>query len=237
LAHAGVFQLAREIVFPSICRQCGKIADPGIPLCPLCLQAVEVIKSRCDICGEAFAPSSLDHVCGDCLEERPIFQKAAAWAKFSGPAADAVQRFKYQRAFFYLDWMVAGMAEVYKREFAGENFDMIIPVPLHWVRLMKRGYNQALVLARPLARKLKAPIQAGALSRAINNPPQVGLSRFQRKENMKKVFAVKNPGRVKGKKILLIDDVITTGATMDAAAKALLKSGAGQVSALAFARA
>ena len=101
-----------------------------------------------------------------------------------------------------------------------------MPVPLHWRRLLSRGYNQALILARPISRKLKIPIAAGALGRAINNPTQVGLSRPQRKENLKKVFQVKNPVKVADKNILLIDDVITTGATVDEVARVLRKAGA-----------
>jgi len=237
MAASGVLQLARELVFPSACRLCANPAEPGMPICEACLSRMEFINARCDICGESFAAGNTEHVCGDCSLDRPDFEKARAWVKFQDPVISIVHRFKYQHGFYFVDWMVTGMVDVFRRGFAEEKFDVIIPVPLHWMRLLTRGYNQALILARPLSRKLKIPIAPGALVRAINNPPQVGLSRSQRRENMKKVFAVKNKKIVAGKKILLIDDVITTGATVSEAAKVLVKAGAETVSVLAFGRA
>jgi len=234
---AGVLQLARELVFPSICRLCANPADPGMPVCDACLSRMEFINARCDICGEAFTEGNTEHVCGDCALDRPVFEKARAWVKFQDPVQIIIHDFKYRRGFYFADWMVTGMLEVFEREFAEDKFDVIIPVPLHWRRLLTRGYNQALILARPISWKLKIPIAPGALARAINNPPQVGLSRAKRIENMKKVFAVKKPGQIKGKKILLVDDVITTGATVSEAAKVLGKAGAETVSVLAFGRA
>jgi len=237
MAAAGVLQIARELVFPSICRLCANPAEPGAPVCDDCLTKIEFIKARCDICGESFAAGNIEHVCGDCSLDRPSFEKARAWVKFQDPVISIVHRFKYRHGFYFADWMVTGMVDVFEREFADEKFDVIIPVPLHWRRLLTRGYNQALILARPLGRKLKIPIAPGALVRRVNNPPQVGLSRAQRRENMKKVFAVKNKKNVAGKNILLVDDVITTGATVSEAAKVLVKAGAETVSVLAFGRA
>lgn len=230
-------ELARELLFPSICYLCSGHADSGMPLCPDCLAKVEFIGSRCEICGEPFTGEGIERLCGDCLDARPHFEKARAWVKFQDPVSEIAHRFKYQRAFHFLDWMAEGMIRTASTELSGQRFDMIIPVPLHWRRLLTRGYNQALILARPVSRALKIPVRAGALVRAVHNPPQVGLSRPARKENMKKVFKVTNPKKVAGKNILLLDDVITTGATMDEAAKVLKKAGAKSVCALAFARA
>jgi ComF family protein len=237
MAGSGVLRLAQELIFPSICRLCEKPAEPDMPLCNGCLSRIEFIQARCDICGESFAAGNIEHVCGDCALDRPSFEKARAWVKFRDPVTSIVHRFKYQHGFYFADWMVTGMIEVFRREYGEEKFDVMIPVPLHWMRLLTRGYNQALILARPLSRKLKIPIAPGALARRVNNPPQVGLSRAKRIENLKKVFAVKNPKQIKGKNILLVDDVITTGATVSEAAKVLVKAGAETVSVLAFGRA
>jgi len=235
---AGIYSIGRELFFPSFCYLCKAAAEPGQPLCQNCLSKIEFIAgARCLICGELFLGQAISHICGDCAREKPHFEKARAWVKFQEPAVQIAHMFKYSRAFHFLDWMAVGMIDVFQKEFAGESFDFIIPVSLHWLRLVQRGYNQALILAKPLSRKLKIPIRAGALVRIRNNPPQVGLSRNQRKENIKKVFRLKNSKLVQGRNILLVDDVITTGATVDEAAKVLRKAGADKVSVLAFARA
>jgi ComF family protein len=237
LPVAAAYNLVKEIVFPSICYLCSSPARTGMPLCADCLAKFDYLgESRCDICGEAFA-GGVAHLCADCLDSKPKFAKARAFVKFSEPATRIVHAFKYQRGFHYLDWMVAGMLEVFKREFAGEKFDLLIPMSLHWRRLMARGYNQALILARPLSRKLRIPLEASVLNRAKNNPPQVGLSKAERRENLKKVFEVTNRKTVEDKTVLLVDDVITTGATANEAARALRKAGAEKVCVLAFARA
>lgn len=237
MAATGILDLARELVFPSQCALCGTPSLTGDPLCDKCLGSLELISgSRCDICGEAFAPGTDAHTCGDCATERPNFEEARAWLKFQAPVNSIIHLFKYKRGFYFLDWMVSGMVETFRREYAGREFDLVAPIPLHWRRLLTRGYNQALILAKPIGRKLKMKVAPGALSRTGNTPPQVGLSRNQRKENLKKAFAIKDPKRVAGKKILLVDDVITTGATVDEAARVLKKAGAREVRVLAFGR-
>ena len=150
---------------------------------------------------------------------------------------EIVHRFKYQREFAFLAWMSDEMAGVYQEEFAPLDFDLIIPVPLHWQRLLKRGYNQSQLLARFLAKKINLPLAPSVLVRTKNTPPQVGLSRNQREKNLKKAFLVKKPSLVEGKKLLLIDDVITTGATIEEASRTLKRAGAELVGVLAFARA
>jgi ComF family protein len=229
--------LARELLFPSFCYLCREPAHEGMPLCPECLSKIELIQNRCQICGEPFSGEAGERSCGDCMQDPPHFVKARAWARFGGPMLDVIHKFKYQRGFQFAEWMAAGMIEVFEKEFADQEVDLIVPVPLHWRRLLSRGYNQALILARPISRKLKIPIAAGVLARAVNNPSQVGLSRPKRKENLKKVFQVESKSKVAGKNILLIDDVITTGATVDEVARVLRKAGAESVCVLAFARA
>lgn len=237
MAGTGFLELARELLFPSFCILCRNPAEMGLPVCPDCLSRMEFISAKCGLCGEPFTGEVSERLCRDCMTEKPHFDKARAWLKFQEPVIGIIHSFKYQRQFQFLDWMAQGLSQLFQTEFAGQKFDMLIPVPLHWQRLMQRGYNQAFILARPMSRKLKIPLRPGALTRARNNPPQVGLTRPQRKENIKKVFAVKNPKMVSGKNILLVDDVITTGATVDEAAKVLRKAGADSVSVLALARA
>lgn len=237
MSRSGVLELARELLFPSFCALCTNPAEMGMPLCPDCLSRMEFISARCGLCGEPFSGEPAERLCKDCMTEKPHFEKARAWLKFQEPVTGIVHGFKYQRQFQFLDWMARGLCRLFQKEFAGQKFDMLVPLPMHWQRLMQRGYNQALILARPISQKLKIPLRTGTLVRVRNNPPQVGLTRPARKQNIKKVFAVKNPKMVSGKNILLIDDVITTGATVDEAARVLRKAGAESVSVLALARA
>ena len=168
---AGTFlrNLALETLFPSFCHLCSKSAEQSLPLCPECLEQIRPIGSaRCEICGKGFEGEVSGRLCGDCISRRPSFDAARALAIFQDPLVQVIHRFKYNRGFYYLDWMAEGMAQVYQREFADEKFDLVMPVPLHWLRLLKRGYNQALILAQPLKQKT----QAAARGRSAGADPQ-----------------------------------------------------------------
>lgn len=228
---------ALELVFPSFCHLCRRSAEESLPLCPDCLEQIERIgKSRCEICGKGFTGETPDRRCGDCLGHQPAFARARAFARYQDPMLSIIHRFKYNRGFYFLDWMIQGLLGVYQREFSEEKFELLVPIPLHWRRILRRGYNQAFILAKPLSQKLGIPIAPGALIRTRNTEAQAGLSPAQRKENVKKSFRVKSQKLVAEKRILLIDDVITTGITINEAAKTLKKAGAERVCALALAR-
>ena len=231
-------RLLSELIFPSLCLLCSHPAETKMPLCSRCLEKLEWLRDNCcQICGLGFAPTSPAHLCGKCQLKPPSYHLARAVVKFEEPAVEIVHRFKYQREFAFLAWMSDEMARVYQEQFAPLDFDLIIPVPLHWQRLLKRGYNQSQLLARFLAKKINLPLASSVLVRTQNTPPQVGLSRNQREKNLKKAFLVKKPSWIQGKKVLLIDDVITTGATIQEASKTLKRAGAELVGVLAFARA
>ncbi|HET6370449.1 MAG TPA: phosphoribosyltransferase family protein, partial [Nitrospiria bacterium] len=114
--------------------------------------------------------------------------------------------------------------------------DIVIPIPLHPARLREREFNQAALLARPLAKHLSVSFMVDLLDRVLPTPQQVGLSREERARNVRKAFAVRQPDSIAGKRILLVDDVFTTGATLNEAAKSLKKKGAKDVIACALAR-
>jgi len=228
--------LAYELIFPSQCQLCGDLAHFKIPLCNTCLKKVQKIGNlRCEICGKAFTGET-NRICGNCIKEKPKFDQARAWAKFEEPMVQIIHQFKYQRGFQFANWMVNNLVEVHQTQFSDQKFDLLIPIPLHWKRLLQRGYNQALILAQPLSKKLKIPLDTTILQKTTNTPPQVGLSSAQRKENLKKSFQIKKPKLIAGKNILLVDDVITSGATANEASKILKQAGAKKVCILALAR-
>jgi len=226
-----------EVLFPSFCYLCSQPAPSGMPLCEECLNQIEKINNKCRICGVAFSEITPEHICGRCRKEKPKFDLARGWVKFTDPASQIIHQFKYQRGFYFLNWIADGLAELYETEFASLDFDLIVPVPLHWKRLIQRGYNQALILAKALARRIKLPLNPSLLKRKINTQTQVGLSINQRKKNLKNAFEVKQKDKVFGKRILVVDDVITTGTTANEVSKALKNAGAEIVGIIAFARA
>lgn len=125
------------------------------------------------------------------------------------------------------------LASIFRSEVEG--CDLVVPVPLHPGRFLVRGYNQATAIARPLARALELPV-AGSLRRRLATPPQSRLDSAERRRNPRAAFGLWRPGRCRGRRVLLVDDVVTTGATLAAAAACLVRAGAESVTALTAAR-
>ncbi len=186
----------------------------------------------CVGCGMVFpSREGEDRVCGDCLTEPPPFKRARAAALYDGPPAAAIKRFKFGRQLVYLPVMQAWLKER-GREML-EDADLLLPVPLHPRRLKARGFNQALLLAQGLTEK---PVAREALIRVRHTVPQVGLNPKERRENVKAAFVVARPELIKGKNILLVDDLFTTGATARECARALNQAGAARVEVLTVGR-
>lgn len=151
---------------------------------------------------------------------------------FEGAARDAIHALKYKGLFGVADPLAGLMAERFPRW--SQDCEMVVAVPLHPERVRERGYNQATLLARRLCRRLELHMDEKALWRTRNTRPQIGLDRVQRRENVKGAFAA--DARVRGRRVLLVDDVCTTGATLAAAGEALLAQGAASVRGFCFAR-
>lgn len=149
---------------------------------------------------------------------------------YEGVLKKCVRAFKYQKR--------KGMINVFKKIMDGVSAtaDIIVPVPIHRTRLLARGFNQSEMIAKKLSGSLSIPITANTLLKIKNTPPQMSLSKSERMKNLKGSLGVKNTALVRGRHILLVDDVTTTGATLDAAAIELYKVGAKQVSAFTLAR-
>lgn len=230
-----------DFFFPPKCPLCGETAgtDPHYHPCPACLSRVRFLSSpRCPRCGIGFdSPSEVDHLCSECLTQERYFTRARAVCLYEGLIAEAISRYKYGGVTRLARSLSSFLAEYQDPEFPFSDFDLLLPVPLHPQRLRERGFNQSLLLARHFSRKHSISLNFIALQRSRFTHPQTQLSGSERQTNVRGAFQVKKPEMVVGKRVLLIDDVFTTGATVRECSKALLKAGAKQVDVLTLARA
>jgi ComF family protein len=177
---------------------------------------------------------SPDWTCEECRRRPPAFSKAWSCFRYDSPLKDALHLFKYSRKVA----LAGPLASLFQtRPIDPQAFDLVMPVPLHPDRLRDREFNQALLLADRLARRSSIPLSYDNLMRTKAAPPQSELSRAARLTNLRRAFAVREPAAIRDARILLIDDVFTTGATAHACAKALRRAGAGPVSVCTLARA
>jgi len=230
-----------DVVFPPRCHAC-KTFIPGagdLHICATCLDACTLIGSPlCKICGIPFrTEGGDDHLCGGCITAPPRFTAARAAALFSGPMREMIHRLKYNRRVQLCRPL--GL-------FAGERLlpfaraaaaDLIIPVPLHVKRLRQRTFNQAVLLAEVLARQWRLPVSRGNLRRTRWTEPQINLSAAERVANVRGAFSVSDPSLLCGKRIILVDDVYTTGSTVAECARILFKADAAKVYVVTIARA
>lgn len=229
---------ALDFVFPPRCPACaGRTAR--VALCEVCTAAIAPARSPlCPRCGESFPGSGPDHRCSRCLRRAPHFGRARACALYCtdrhSPLIEVLHRFKYGR-----DVTLAPVLGDFLAEHCPlpDDHDLVIPVPLDLERLRWRGFNQAVALARVLAARRRRPLHPMALQRCRVTPPQVGLGDDQRRRNIAGAFAVRDRTAVRGRRVLLVDDVMTTGATVDECAKTLRRAGARRVDVAVLARA
>jgi ComF family protein len=230
-----------DVIFPPRCIACSAILEehPPLPFCPQCKDGIRFIRSPlCPRCGIPFtAPDDVDHLCGECLVTQRPFALARAVGLYEATLLTAIHLFKYGGRIGIGKVLGGIMAD-----FAGGIWDMtvftaIIPVPLHRKRLQERGFNQAVVLARTIAKRFGLPLDFLTLRRQRITAPQVGLGREERSVNVRGAFTVLKPERARGKRILLVDDVYTTGSTLTECAEALLDAGVDSVAVLTLARA
>lgn len=227
-----------DFFLPRLCVFCGEVTDAEAPaaVCPACEAKVEWVASPlCPRCGRVFAlREGADHLCGPCQTDPPPFARARAAVLYEeeGPSGQAVKRFKYSRRLDMLPVMHHWLRRPQCLEMVNDA-ELVAPVPLHPSRLKQRGFNQALLLAQVFP---EVPLERELLIRRRHTLPQAGLNPKERRENVKGAFAVPRPGLAKDKKILLIDDVFTTGATVRECARVLRRSGAREVHVLTVAR-
>ncbi|GAU83124.1 hypothetical protein BIWAKO_03047 [Bosea sp. BIWAKO-01] len=229
---------AISLVYPPSCVACRGATAEAQGLCPACWSGVGFIeRPYCERLGTPFAVDLGDGVVSPAaIAEPPAFARARAVCRFDGTARELVHRLKYGDR-LELAITLGRMMTQAGREILVEA-DCIVPVPLHRTRLWRRRFNQAAALATVVARQSGVALAPEALTRVKRTKQQIGLTRPQRVENLQGAFKVlpKMRATIAGRRILLVDDVLTTGSTVNAAARALLRAGASHVDVLTFAR-
>jgi ComF family protein len=178
-----------------------------------------------------------EYLCGRCLIQAPCYSGARSYGYYTDELSRLIQGLKFHGRRNLVGLLAPLLAAVFYESWNREDFDLIIPVPLYSKRKRQRGFNQSELLARALAAQIAVPFDSRALIRIRSTLPQVGLSNSQRFENVKNAFRCADDRQVSGKRVLLIDDVMTTGATAASAAQALIDAGCFRVSILTMARA
>ncbi|WP_313233286.1 ComF family protein [Stenotrophomonas acidaminiphila] len=218
------------LVFPPLCLVCGEPGTPGRDLCAACAAALPWLERACRGCALPLPATEPDGaLCGACQGARSPLAAVHAALLYAAPADGLLRRFKFHGDLaagrLLAQLMHARLAPVARPQ-------ALVPVPLHLSRLRRRGYDQALELARPLGRALQLPVLAG-LHRTRATPPQSALDAAARRRNLRQAFAAR--GRLPTH-VALVDDVMTTGATVQAAARALRRAGVVRVDAWVCAR-
>ena len=218
-----------DLVYPPFCCNCGKI---GYEICPDCYSRIEIISNQniCMVCGGILQTGTN---CSNCMKLHPMFNQVRSWGVYTGVLKKVVQKIKYKRGFGIIEYITNPIIQFIKNW--GISVDMIIPIPLGKKREIMRGYNQSVLLAKPILEYFNFPMYEHTLIHTRDTKSQVGLNYKERKINMKNAFRA-DKSTCNNKSILLIDDIATTCSTLNESAKALKLAGAQNVFCFTVAR-
>lgn len=229
-----------DAVLPPRCPICRALISEQGHVCPTCWLALDVIsEARCGHCALPFLVEGENGLCGACIQTPPAFDGASAPVLYQGAGRDLILALKHSKQFAAVPAMARLIANDLTRNSAEvSEMDMIVPVPLHWRRRLYRRFNQSQLLAAALAKSMRLPLDNTSLVKKRSTPSQGKFGREGRFDNVKAAFEVPDRcnGAIAGKKIILVDDVLTTGATAASCAHALKKAGADYVHVAVFAR-
>lgn len=236
-----------SVLFPSDCRLCRTPLNniSRIPVCEECLAAIEpVCAPQCVVCGDRLASAQLlmgDGRCLNCRDFEPEFERAVSFGEYEDELRGLVHLLKYERVTPVAGPLGEMLAQAIQELLPGrrDTSPLLVPVPLHKSRRRTRGFNQAELIAHAAAKRLtpRLEVAGSVLVRRRDTISQVGLSREERIENVRDAFRVAKPGRVKGRGVIIVDDVMTTGTTLSECARVLRQAGAERVWAATVARA
>jgi ComF family protein len=242
-----------DLIFPNVCSRCDTPAAGEDPICGSCLSEVKFISdfSSCGGCGTPFgffsgednvtdvaacSRSEPGHLCGRCLRGSFSFDAARSVVLYEGKIRDMIHEFKYEGRLGHEGFLSSLLIDNFP--FRPGSFDLVVPVPMHISKLRKREYNQSALLAHNLARWSGTECDLLTFKKTRDTRPQIEFrNEEERRRNVMGAFSVTSPESFKGKSVLLVDDVFTTGSTSDECAREMLKSGAQSVSVFTLSRA
>ena len=219
-------------VSPRRCEVClGACDRPSRSICSKCLSKIpfQQVVGVCRYCGREILGLSREFVCEECAEHRPAFEMGGSAVRFEGVARQILIDYKYNRHLWMRNDLVDWLESMARVRFPVDEIDLVLPIPLSLAHRMDRGYNQSSLLAKELARRLDRSYGESILGRRGNPRRQANLNEAERRENVRHSFRVRQPELIRGRTILVIDDVMTTGATLSACAEELKKAGAFRV--------
>lgn len=217
-----------DIICPKTCPMCDKILSSHENICTAChSKLVYIHEPKCKKCGKELQDETKEY-CTDCSVNKHFFKCNVAVFEYSHMVSRSLYKFKYHNRRTYAKFYGEAMAKHCAYDIEMWNTDVIIPVPIHYKKRIKRGYNQAALIARELGKRTNILVDEKYLYRVVNTKPMKELNKTTRKKNVEKAFKIyKNV--VKYNKIILVDDIYTTGSTLDACAKALLAAGVKEI--------
>lgn len=221
-------QAAADLLFPRRCPVCGGVAMPkGRLICPACLKQLSFVSSpACMKCGKEIGIREQEY-CADCIRRKKSFTRGFALLNYDSRAAVSMAAVKYHNKREYLDFYARAAALRFGKQFRQAGIQVIVPVPVHASRLKTRGFNQAAVLAEKLSAELGIPWEE-LLIRVKKTDPQKSLGSAERLKNLRGAFEAEQEAG-KWERVLLVDDIYTTGSTAEICSRALLKTGVKQV--------
>jgi ComF family protein len=233
-----------SVLFPSGCRICEQLLTTAsrVPICEECLASFERLPAVvCEVCGIPLPGlgglEGVPLLCPACQQQTYAFDKARSYAVYADAMVRAILLLKYEQIEPLGAWFAERLVQMVNAAGDGLAADVVVPVPLHRQREKERGYNQAALVSKPLAKRLRLPHKAVLLMRTRARPDKQILSLEERWESVRGAFATRPGSQVDNQRVLLVDDVLTTGATLDACARALRDAGAKSVIGLTVARA
>lgn len=242
-----LFKQLLDVIYPPRCAVCGtlltdtrmSLPENPLPFCDACRADMHPIMSPlCPICGTPFPSKTQDdHPCGECLNTKPLYDTLNAPYVYQGTVLNAIYGLKYRGKTFLASALGPLLAQFAEKRFSDIHIDITMPVPLHKKRLRERGFNQSLLLARHVAEALAVELDFLSLRRIKYTLPQTGLTRKERRQNIRRAFQLENASKIRDTSLLLVDDVATTGSTLNACAHVLKRAGARKIYCLTLARA
>ena len=226
-------EVGLALVYPPVCQvcDCHRVSEGQGYVCDACRKRVRFIEPPfCSRCGLPFEGDlTTPFECSNCRELDLHFSFARSAVAAGEVILEIIHRYKYQRALWFEPFLAELLLQQAVPELARQKWDLIVPVPLHPTKEREREFNQAVCLAGHLAVAAGIPMNKNLVRRVVSTSTQTLLSRERRVANVRRAFAVNNGFRLNGEKIVLVDDVLTTGSTTSACARVLRKAGAGEV--------